>query len=165
LGHHYCGASYAALTYSRHYRAQMGGVVAPVGSLVDITANLTQLSFELSSTDRKRLGDMASTVAIVRADLMNRRIPASIQFNPDDELSHGVPLLREMENTVSLIPLAFTGSRSIDEYLPPSGDVPRSKLHEKMNTLLIRGTSSVAHLRENLKAATLQIPTEILSVV
>jgi multidrug resistance protein MdtO len=113
--------------YSRHYRAQMGGVVALVGSLVDITANLTQLNFELSSTDRKRLGDMASTVAIVRADLMNRRIPASIQFNPDDELSHGVPLLREMENTVSLIPLAFTGSRSIDEYIP-SDDIPRLKL-------------------------------------
>ena len=113
--------------YSRHYRAQMGGVVALVGRLVDITANLTQLSFEPSSTDQKRLGDMASTVAIVRADLMNRRIPASIQFNPDDELAGGVPLLHEMENTVSLIPDAFTGSRSIDEY-PPSDDIPRLRL-------------------------------------
>jgi aryl-alcohol dehydrogenase-like predicted oxidoreductase len=31
------------------------------------------------------------------------------------------------------------------------------------NILLIPGTSSVGHLRENLKAATLQLPREIIS--
>jgi multidrug resistance protein MdtO len=98
-----------------------------VGRLVDIAANLTQLSFEPSSADQKRFGEMASTLATVRADLINRRIPATIQFNPDHELSRGVPLLHEMEDTVSLIPDAFTGSRAIDEYLPPSGDIPRWK--------------------------------------
>src|SRR6202035_2168219 len=36
-------------------------------------------------------------------------------------------------------------------------------LHRSPNILLIPGTSSVAHLRENLKAATLQIPTEVLA--
>jgi pyridoxine 4-dehydrogenase len=36
-------------------------------------------------------------------------------------------------------------------------------LHRSPNILLIPGTSSVAHLRENLKAATLQIPPEVLS--
>jgi pyridoxine 4-dehydrogenase len=36
-------------------------------------------------------------------------------------------------------------------------------LHRSPNILLIPGTSSVAHLRENLKAATLQIPAEVLS--
>jgi len=35
-------------------------------------------------------------------------------------------------------------------------------LHRSPNILLIPGTSSVAHLRENLKAATLQIPAEVL---
>jgi len=100
--------------YSPHYRAQMGGVVALVGRLVDIAANLTQLSFEPSSIDQKQLRDLAATVAVIRADLMNRRIPTSTQFNPDDELSRGVPLLREMENTVSLIPEAFASSRSMD---------------------------------------------------
>jgi aryl-alcohol dehydrogenase-like predicted oxidoreductase len=35
-------------------------------------------------------------------------------------------------------------------------------LHRSPNILLIPGTSSVGHLRENLKAATLQIPTEVL---
>jgi len=36
-------------------------------------------------------------------------------------------------------------------------------LHRSANILLIPGTSSVAHLRENLKAATLQIPAEVLA--
>jgi len=36
-------------------------------------------------------------------------------------------------------------------------------LHRSPNILLIPGTSSVAHLRENVKAATLQIPAEILA--
>src|SRR5580658_6336707 len=36
-------------------------------------------------------------------------------------------------------------------------------LHRSPNILLIPGTSSVAHLRENLKAASLQIPVEVLS--
>jgi len=36
-------------------------------------------------------------------------------------------------------------------------------LHRSPNILLIPGTSSVAHLRENLKAATLQIPAEVLA--
>jgi pyridoxine 4-dehydrogenase len=35
-------------------------------------------------------------------------------------------------------------------------------LHRSPNILLIPGTSSVVHLRENLKAATLQIPAEVL---
>ena len=36
-------------------------------------------------------------------------------------------------------------------------------LHRSPNILLIPGTSSVQHLRENLKAATLQIPTAVLT--
>src|SRR5271156_1680285 len=36
-------------------------------------------------------------------------------------------------------------------------------LHRSPNILLIPGTSSVTHLRENLKAATLQIPAEVLA--
>src|SRR6202161_3467755 len=36
-------------------------------------------------------------------------------------------------------------------------------LHRSPNILLIPGTSSVAHLRENLKAATLQIPAAVLA--
>ncbi|MCU1337749.1 MAG: hypothetical protein JWO19_3330 [Bryobacterales bacterium] len=114
--------------YSLHYTAQMSGVVSLVGRLVDVAAALTQLRFEPSGSDRARLRSLASAVATVRTDLMNRRIPGSIQFNAHDQPSHGVPLLGEMENTVTLIPQAFAGSQSMDAYLPPSDDIPRSKL-------------------------------------
>ena len=113
--------------YSPQYRAQMSGVVALVGRLVDITTALTQLSFESSSIDREHLRNLAVAVASIRSDLMYRRIPGSIQVNTEDE-PHRVPLLREMENTVALIPQAFAGSRSIDEYQAPSEEMPRSKL-------------------------------------
>jgi pyridoxine 4-dehydrogenase len=36
-------------------------------------------------------------------------------------------------------------------------------LQRSPNILLIPGTSSLKHLRENLQAATLQIPSEVLS--
>jgi multidrug resistance protein MdtO len=113
--------------YSPQYRVQMSGVVALVGSLVDITTALTQLGFEPSSMDREHLRGLAVAVANIRSDLMYRRIPSSIQVNTEDE-PHRVPLLREMENTVALIPQAFVGSRSIDEYQAPSEEMPRSRL-------------------------------------
>src|SRR5258708_5429976 len=114
--------------YSPEYTAQMSGVVALVGRLMDIAAALTQLSFEFSATDQKQLRNLATTVARIRTDLMNRQIPGSIHFNPDDELLRGVPLLCEMEKTVALIPQAFAGSQSMDEYLLPSADSSRFKL-------------------------------------
>ncbi len=114
--------------YSPEYTAQMSGVVALVGRLMDIAATLTQLSFEFSATDQKQLRNLAATVARIRTNLMNRQIPGSIHFNPDDEPLRGVTLLREMEKIVALIPQAFAGSQAMDEYLPPSVDSSRWKL-------------------------------------
>jgi multidrug resistance protein MdtO len=113
--------------YSPEYTAQMSGVVALVGSLIDIAATLTQLSFEFSATGQKQLRNLAATVARIRTDLINRQIPESIHFNPEDEPLRGVTLLREMEKTVALIPQAFAGAQSMDEYLPPSADSSRLK--------------------------------------
>jgi len=114
--------------YSPEYTAQMSGVVALVGRLMDIAATLTQLSFEFSATGQKQLRNLATTVARIRTDLMNRQIPQSIHFDPDDEPLRSVTLLREMEKTVALIPQAFAGSQSMDEYPPPSADSSRLKL-------------------------------------
>src|SRR5580698_8788505 len=113
--------------YSPQYRAEMSGVVALVGRLVDITTALTELSFEPAGIDREHLRNLAEAVASIRSDLMGRRIPGSIQVSAEDE-PHRVPLLREMENTVALIPQAFAGALSIDEYQAPSEDMPGSKL-------------------------------------
>jgi multidrug resistance protein MdtO len=114
--------------YSQGYNAQMSGVGALVGRLVDVTVTLTQPGLGPSSTDHKRLRDLAATIASIRTDLMDRRIPGPSQFIPDVEPLRGAPLLREMETIVALIPQVFAGSRSMDEYLPASDDLPRSNL-------------------------------------
>src|SRR5260370_6885614 len=106
----------------------MSGVVALVGGLVDVAATLTQFRFELSSPDWRELRKLAATIAGIRTDLMNRRIPGSIQFNPNDQPWRGVPLLLEMEKTVTLISQVVAGSKSMDEYRPPADEIPRSKL-------------------------------------
>jgi multidrug resistance protein MdtO len=115
--------------YSPQYRAQMGGVVALVGSLVDTTTALAQLNVEPASMlqinmDQGHLRSLAATVESVRADLVNRRIPVAIAVSPEGE-PHRMPLLREMENTIALIPQAFAGS--IDEHQDSSEETPRTK--------------------------------------
>jgi multidrug resistance protein MdtO len=114
--------------YSAHYRVQMSGVVAVVARLVDIAAALTQLRFAPSRNDQQQWQTLAARIASIRSDLLERRIPGPIRFDLDGGLSRGVPLLHEMQETVALIPHIFAGSRSMDEYLPPTDDNPQSKL-------------------------------------
>ena len=111
--------------YSPQYSVEMSGVAALVGRLVDVAASLTQLRFELSVSDQRRLRNLASAVTSFGDDLMNRRIPGPVQFSTDNESAAYVPLLNEMERTVTLIPQAFAGRGSIQEYVPSADDLPR----------------------------------------
>ncbi|HMF75592.1 MAG TPA: hypothetical protein VK604_08015, partial [Bryobacteraceae bacterium] len=113
-------------TWATDYSEQMGAVVALVGRLVDIAANLKHLSFQVSADDRKRIRRLVASIAGIRADLLSRKVPSPVEFNNDRETTGVVPLLREMEKTVSLIPDAFSDSRSISEYAlsPPGEELP-----------------------------------------
>lgn len=113
------------VTYSRLYGEQMDAVVALVGKLVDIAANLTQLSIQISEDDRRRIRNLAAGIAGIRADLLSRRVPSLIELGSESEASASFPLLREMEKIVSLIPGVFSGSRSISEYVPSPSDEER----------------------------------------
>ena len=114
--------------YSTQYSGEVGGVAVLVGRLIDLAASLTQLSLELSVRDQARLRNLASTFAIIRDDLKNRRIPDSVEFNNDGRPPNLVPLLSEMEHTVILIPQAFSESRSIQAYLPSADDTQLAML-------------------------------------
>ncbi len=114
--------------YSPQYKAQMGGVVALVGRLVDIGAILTQVSVRPAVADETRFRRLADAVARIRTDLIERRIPGPIRFEPNDESARRLPMLREMEEIVSLIPEAFADSRPIDEGVPFSDDTSQWKL-------------------------------------
>jgi len=118
--------------YAPGYSVELGGVVALVGRIVDLAANLTQfklvLSSQLSASDQRRFGNLASALGNIRDDLMNRRIPAPVQFNTPGELAAFVPLLGEMEHTVTLIPQAFADSRTVGANLPSADSGRRLRL-------------------------------------
>jgi len=113
--------------YSAQYRAEMSGVVALVGRLVDITATLTGLSFRPTDTDAEQLRILGTALAVIRTDLMNQRLPGAKHFDLDHASSH-IPLLNEMRNIVSLIPQAFSTSESEKMHSPSSYDTLRSQL-------------------------------------
>src|SRR5579864_4821051 len=112
---------------SIQYSVEMGGVIALVGRLVDLAATLTQLEFKAFASDQKRLRNLASALASIRNELLSRRTPGPLQFGADEEPT-GVPLLPEIERTVSLIPQAFAGSTSIPDSLSPVDDNQRLSL-------------------------------------
>ena len=108
--------------YSAQYREQMGGLITLVGRLVDIAANLTHLGFEVPEDEKSYISGIAGRVGKIRMDLFAQRVP-QLDANSIPEPSGRVPLLAEMERTVSLIPAIFSGSSSLAAYTPlPSHD-------------------------------------------
>ncbi len=106
--------------YAPQYAETMGAVVAFTGRLVDIAANLTWFSAQAPDEDRNRLTRLAENIAGIRDDLLNGRVPTLIHPAPDAEPAETIPLLREMEQAVILIPEAFTGAQSIARYVRPA---------------------------------------------
>jgi multidrug resistance protein MdtO len=104
----------------------MGAVVALVGRLVDIAANLTHLNVQASPDDRQRIRTLVANIAGLRADLLNQTIPSLAELTSESEALGSVPLLREMEKTVSLIPEVFSGKSSMSELAlsPSDGERP-----------------------------------------
>jgi len=107
--------------YSLDYREQMEAVVTLVGRLVDIAANLAYFRIQSSDNDRQRLRALAQHIANLRADLLSARIPPRIEFSDSAE----VPLLREMEKTVAVIPDVFAKANDFSANpTPQSEDSP-----------------------------------------
>ena len=75
----------------------MGAVVAFTGRLVDIAANLTILSFDLTEDDREQLRKVTTDLAGIRASLLIGRAPNPLQASHH---SQRVPLLHELIVTV-----------------------------------------------------------------
>jgi len=109
--------------YSSHYSEQMGAVVGLVGRLVDVAVNLMPLRFDVSESDRQQIRLVASNVTNIRTALLEGRVPNPIEASR--ALSH-VPLMHELQMTVSMIPTVFTGSDSLRAYAAPAagGDRP-----------------------------------------
>jgi len=104
--------------YSPSYAEQMGVVVALVGRLVDVAASLVSLDVRVSDEDRSRIQTLTKNIAGLRADLQGGRIPRLSQLPVDGDASQSMPLLPQMEKTVSLIAEVFEGSKSFSAHAP-----------------------------------------------
>jgi multidrug resistance protein MdtO len=114
--------------YLPRYSTEMAALAALVGRLVDLAATLTQLSILPSASNQSRFQRLASAVASISNSLTRREVPTAVQFNADKESAAPVPLLGEMERTVTMMSEVLTGSRSVAEYLPSPDDLPQSTL-------------------------------------
>jgi multidrug resistance protein MdtO len=110
--------------YGPQYAQQMGAVVALVGRLVDIAANLTYLSSRANDDDRQQILNIAQSMAAIRAGLVSGIISQMAALPREVEARPGLPLLRELETTVSLIPQVFRGSESLHMYELPASHGP-----------------------------------------
>jgi multidrug resistance protein MdtO len=107
--------------FSSHFKAQMGTAIALIGRLVDIAANfqlaLSQRTGVIDPADRQRCLRLADEVQGLYQNLTQQRLPAEIK-QPLQEVPSQLPFLSTMESTVALIPKAFSGSESMDEFVP-----------------------------------------------
>jgi multidrug resistance protein MdtO len=100
-------------SYAAQFAEQMGAVVSFTGRLVDIAAYLAQFPVALSELGRIRLRNLIQNIAAIREDLLARRVPHLATGGPEPDEQQNIPLLREMERTVSLMVDVFTGGQPI----------------------------------------------------
>ena len=133
--------------YSPHYAEQMGAVAALVGRLVDTAASLLNLSFQMSNEDRARIRLLIENVAGIRADLLERKIPLISTRPPKVDSLSRVPMLHEMETTVSLVADVFIGSQSLGVY-----SASASTIGEPRQAIFVRDTlSNPEHIKFALR--------------
>jgi multidrug resistance protein MdtO len=101
------------------YVQEMGALVAMVGRLVDLAANLTFFAGHISDADRARIGEVADRIGRIRRDLADNSVPRATEPGGQTQAWPFLPLFGEIEQTVSLIPEIFSGSRSLTIFEPP----------------------------------------------
>jgi multidrug resistance protein MdtO len=115
--------------FSDHYKAQMNTAVSLVGRLADITGSLRLALAEhprpIEPADRDRMNLLADRVSQIERALVLHQLPPQIPRPLHDEPST-VPFLPTLERTLALIPDAFAGSKSVQEFVhsPLDDQVP-----------------------------------------
>ena len=133
-------------TKGAEYAQQMGAVVAMVGRLVDLAANLPRFAGHISEADSDRIGKVADRIAEIRRDLNDRPVSRGAERAGEIEAWPDFPLLGEIEKTALLIREVFSGSQSLAIYDPAEPRNAARPLVFKPNTL-----SNPEHLKFGLK--------------
>ena len=94
------------------YVARTGGVISLVGTLVDTTASITELGVRPSDDERRRARELADNLSRLRVEFLSRQSPTPVHFTDLSKETPGLPLLRELEQTLELIPQVFVAPPS-----------------------------------------------------
>ena len=132
--------------YEPQHEQQMGAIVALIGRLVDIAANLAQFSSRISEDDRERIRKIAQGVAEIRTSLTRGTVPHLSESPDEGETPSDLPLLREVEKTVSLIPEVFAGIHSLSVFAPSP-----SENRGRATPLVPGGLSNLEHVKFGLR--------------
>jgi len=100
------------------YAQEIGALVGLAGRLTDLAANLPVLLGRVPDADRERIGSVADRIAEICHDLKNGLVPRVEEYGGESEAWPDLPLFREIEKTVSLIPQVFSGSQSLTRFFP-----------------------------------------------
>jgi multidrug resistance protein MdtO len=131
---------------TQQYREQMSALVSLVGRLVDIAANMMQFDIQVADDDRLRIRVLAANVAAIRADLLNGKTPVLAQPHSEGAAPKRVPLLRELETTLSQIPEVLSGSAPIGERA--SAPIPND---QRPRLFVADALSNLEHFQFGLK--------------
>ena len=104
--------------FGPQYASEMSAVVALTGRLVDLAANLPHFTGSVVEIDRERIGRVVKRIQEIRDDLTRGSNPKVAESAVEGEAPPHLPLLGEIEETVSLIPQAFTGSQFLRIFAP-----------------------------------------------
>jgi multidrug resistance protein MdtO len=98
---------------------QLTKLVVLIGKINDLVASLAALKLNVTHEDRVRLRRWVKLSANVRSSFMRGDIPQTFEVETQHVPSNGMPILPEIERTLSLIPLAFSPSE-----IPGYGPIP-----------------------------------------
>ncbi len=132
--------------YAPQYAEKMSTVVAYVGRLVDIAANLVYFAPHIPDRDCDRLRRLIEIIEGTRTDLQKQRIPQQDHLISDGDLAQTTPFLSEMELTVSLITEVLQGAQPSGAFLPPSAPAEPRK-----GVFAPDAFSNIRHLRFGMK--------------
>ncbi|MBV8864730.1 MAG: FUSC family protein [Acidobacteriaceae bacterium] len=113
-----------------HHAAEMSAVVALIGRLVDLSANIATINPHVTEPDKPRYAQAAKNLGKLRSGLLNGTVRQILEFERTQE-EPPVPgsFVPDIENAIARIPQVFVGQQPLSEFLPSAVDFERpSKL-------------------------------------
>ena len=132
--------------YSPEVNQQEGAIIALVGRLVDLGANLANLSFKPPREVRSSYRRLADRVHALTSFMLGERVSLEQELPIESSPQETPPLLLEMERTVALIHETLHGSDYRGGYqLPPAGPEPARRF------FVLDAFSNPEHVRFGLR--------------